>query len=87
MKNNQMFIAGTRQFTISAEKSNNHQAFTGYQLVCIYSDQYGNLKADNLTVKPEVFNQFSGSAIYDVEIGFGSKPVILSIKKVTAIAL
>lgn len=86
MKPNQMFIGGTRQFTISAERSNNHQAFNGYQLCVFYQDAYQHIKADNISVSSEVFNSFDGSGLYDVVLGMGTKPVVLSIKKAQSIA-
>lgn len=86
MKPNQMFIGGTRQFTISAERSNNGQAFTGFQLCVFYLDSYQHIKADNISVSSEVFNSFDGSGVYDVVLGMGTKPVVLSIKKAQSIA-
>lgn len=86
MAPNQMFIGGTRQFNIPAERSKNGQAFSGNQLSVFYFDAYQHIKADNLTVNSEVFNSYDGPGIYDVVLGMGNKPVILSIKKKQSIA-
>lgn len=87
MKPNQMFIAGTRTYKIPAEKTESHQEISGQQFVVIYTDAYGNLKADNISVRKDVFDLYSGPAVYDVVIGIGSKPVILDVKKVKDIVL
>lgn len=87
MKANQMFFAGVRKFSIPAEKTNNHEVYNGNQLVAIYIDVYGNPKADNLSVRADVAQSFEGPGIYDVTIGFGSKPVVQEIKMVQKVTI
>lgn len=87
MKLNQMFIAAANEVHLPADKTTNHLPYDGFQFQVVRPTGFEDrVKAESISVHEDVFKLFSGSGIYDVMLGYGSrKPVLISIKKVSQI--
>ena len=89
MKLNQMFIAAANELHISADRTENHLPYDGFQIQVVRPTGYGDgMKAESITVRKEIFDAFTGSGVYDVTLAYGArKPVVVDIKKVSSVNL
>lgn len=78
MKSNQIFVADASTFTA---KSGN----PAYILQAIHFDRFEHLKAEGIFCSKNVFEQFSGSGIYECSFVYGGG--IESMKKVQNITI
>lgn len=78
MKSNQMFIADASTFTARSGNA-------AYILQVVHYDRFEHLKAEGVFCSKTVFEQFSGSGIYECEFVYGGG--LSSMKKVQNISI